>query len=52
LCCDLRASSAFTKPWSTSNWQYWPAALEKVDEALTTLGGGQGVVVFYAWPNP
>jgi hypothetical protein len=26
---------------------YWPAALETVDEALSTLGGGQCMVVFY-----
>ncbi len=29
-----------------------PAALERVDEALTTLGGGQGVVVFYGMAKP
>jgi sugar lactone lactonase YvrE len=38
--------------WVTNNWQYWPAALEKVDEALSTLGGGQGVVVFYGVAKP
>ncbi len=38
--------------WVTNNWQYWPAALEKVDEALSTLGGGQGVVVFYGMAKP
>ena len=38
--------------WVTNNWQYWPAALEKVDEALTTLRGGQGVVVFYGMAKP
>ena len=31
----------------TNNWQCYPAALGKVDEALSTLGGGQGVVVFW-----
>ena len=38
--------------WVTNNWQYCPAALERVDEALTTLGGGQGVVVFYGMAKP
>lgn len=38
--------------WVTNNWQYWTAALEKVDEALSTLGGGQGVVVFYGMAKP
>ncbi len=38
--------------WVTNNWQYWPAALEKVDEALSTLGGGQGVVVFFGMAKP
>jgi streptogramin lyase len=38
--------------WVTNNWQYWPADLEKVDEALSTLGSGQGVVVFYGMAKP
>jgi hypothetical protein len=38
--------------WATNNWQYYPAALGKVDEALSTLGGGQGVVVFYGMAKP
>lgn len=38
--------------WVTNNWQYYPAALEKVDEALQTLGGGQGVVVFFGMAKP
>jgi hypothetical protein len=38
--------------WVTNNWQYYPAALGKVDEALSTLGGGQGVVVFYGLAKP
>jgi len=38
--------------WVTNNWQYYPAALDKVDEALSTLGGGQGVVVFYGMAKP
>jgi|SRR5271166_1267277 len=38
--------------WVTNNWQYHPAALGKVDEALSTLGGGQGVVVFFGMAKP
>ena len=38
--------------WVTNNWQYYPAALGKVDEALQTLGAGQGVVVFYGMAKP
>ena len=38
--------------WVTNNWQYYPAALDKVDEALSTLGGGQGVVVFFGMAKP
>jgi len=38
--------------WVTNNWQYYPAALDKVDEAPSTLGGGQGVVVFYGMAKP
>ena len=38
--------------WVTNNWQYYPAALGKVDEALSTLGAGQGVVVFYGMAKP
>jgi len=38
--------------WVTNNWQYYPAALGKVDEALSTLGGGQGVVVFFGMAKP
>ena len=38
--------------WLTNNWQYYPAALEKVDEALSTLGGGQGVVDFFGMAKP
>ena len=38
--------------WVTNNWQYWPAALERVDGALSTLGGGQGVVAFYGMVKP
>ena len=35
--------------WVTNNWQYYPAALGKVEEALSTLGGGQGIVVSTEW---
>jgi streptogramin lyase len=38
--------------WVTNNWQFYPAALGKVDEALSTLGAGQGVVVFYGVAKP
>jgi hypothetical protein len=38
--------------WVTNNWQYWPATLERVEEALSTLGGGQGMVVFYRMAKP
>jgi hypothetical protein len=35
-----------------NNWQMYQAALEHVDEARTTLGGGQGPVVFYGMAKP
>jgi hypothetical protein len=38
--------------WVTNNWQYYPAALGKVDEALSTLAAGQGLVVFYGMAKP
>jgi len=38
--------------WITNNWQYWPAAFGKVDEALSTLTAGQGVVVFFGMAKP
>jgi hypothetical protein len=38
--------------WVTNNWQSYPAALGQVDEALSTLGAGQGVVVFYGMAKP
>jgi hypothetical protein len=38
--------------WVTNNWQYWPAAFGKVDEALSTLTAGQGVVFFYGMAKP
>jgi hypothetical protein len=36
----------------TNNWQYYPACLGKVDEALQTLCAGQGVTVFYGMAKP
>ncbi|MGD0188617.1 MAG: hypothetical protein ABSC25_25710 [Roseiarcus sp.] len=38
--------------WVTNNWQDYKAALGKVDEGLSTLGGGQGVVVFFGMAKP
>ena len=38
--------------WVTNNWQYWPSAFGKPDEALSTLTAGQGVVVFYGMAKP
>ena len=38
--------------WVTNNWQDYEDAMGKVDEALQTLGAGQGVVVFYGMAKP
>src|SRR5664280_368744 len=38
--------------WVTNNWQYYPAALGKVDETLSTLAAGQGMVVFFGMAKP
>ena len=38
--------------WVDNNWQEYEAALEHVAEPLTTLGAGQGVVVFYGVAKP
>jgi hypothetical protein len=38
--------------WVGNNWQMYQAALEHVDEAQTTLGAGQGLVVFYGMAKP
>ncbi len=38
--------------WVTNNWQYYPADLGQVDEALSTLGAGQGVTVFFGMGAP
>ena len=38
--------------WVTNNWQNYKDAMGKVDEAVQTLGAGQGVVVFYGMAKP
>jgi len=38
--------------WVTNNWQKYLDAMGKVDEAVQTLGAGQGVVVFYGMAKP
>jgi hypothetical protein len=38
--------------WVCNNWQNFDAVLDRVPEALSTLGGGQGVVVFYGMAKP
>jgi hypothetical protein len=38
--------------WVGNNWQMYQAALEHVDESQTTLGAGQGLVVFYGMAKP
>jgi hypothetical protein len=38
--------------WVTNNWQYYPAQFKQVPEALSTLGAGQGVVVFFGMAKP
>lgn len=38
--------------WVTNNWQNDPGALGKVDEALQTVGGGQGVTIFFGMGKP
>jgi len=38
--------------WVSNNWEYYPADLGKVSEALSTLGAGQGLVVFYGMAKP
>jgi len=38
--------------WVGNNWQMYQAALKRVDEAQTTLGAGQGLVVFYGMAKP
>jgi hypothetical protein len=37
--------------WVTNNWQYYPAALGKVDEALSTLGGARAWWSSSVWPS-
>jgi hypothetical protein len=38
--------------WVANNWQNFDAVLGRVAEPLSTLGGGQGVVVFYGMAKP
>jgi hypothetical protein len=38
--------------WVGNNWQNFDAVLGRVAEPLSTLGGGQGVVVFYGMAKP
>jgi hypothetical protein len=38
--------------WVGNNWQMYQAALGRVDEAQSTLGAGQGLVVFYGMAKP
>lgn len=38
--------------WVSNNWQDYPAALGKIDEAIQTLGAGQGVVIFHGMAKP
>ena len=38
--------------WVSNNWQDYPAALRPAVEPLSTLGAGQGVVVFYGMAKP
>jgi hypothetical protein len=38
--------------WVGNNWEMYQAALKHVDEAQSTLGAGQGLVVFYGMAKP
>ncbi len=38
--------------WVSNNWQDYRSALGKVAEPLSTLGAGQGLVVFYGMAKP
>jgi hypothetical protein len=38
--------------WVSNNWQDYKSALDRVAEPLSTLGAGQGVVVFYGMAKP
>jgi streptogramin lyase len=38
--------------WVTNNWQDWKAVFPDYPEALSTLGAGQGVVVFFGMAKP
>lgn len=38
--------------WVDNNWQDWKAVWPGYPEALSTLAGGQGAVVFYGMAKP
>ena len=38
--------------WVTNNWEDWKAVYPGYAEALSTRGGGQGVVVFDGMAKP
>jgi hypothetical protein len=38
--------------WVGNNWNYFDALVDRVPEALSTLGGGQGMVVFFGMAKP
>jgi hypothetical protein len=38
--------------WVGNNWQNLESVLDRNAESLSTLGGGQGVVVFYGLAKP
>ena len=38
--------------WVSNNWQDIKSVLDQVAEPLSTLGAGQGVVVFYGLAKP
>jgi hypothetical protein len=38
--------------WVNNNWQDWQAGIERVEEARSTLTGGEGVVAFYGMAKP
>ena len=38
--------------WVDNNWQNIDAAFDRAAEPLSTLGAGQGVVVFYGLAKP
>jgi hypothetical protein len=38
--------------WVTNNWENLPSCYGKPDETVSTLCGGQGVVVFFGMAKP